>query len=70
MKGEKLSDEIVLQELAAFENFGKELGWQIFALQEQSERCFVERGVLKNREQPIGRDFVDEAHEFVTGSGL
>src|SRR6266403_562882 len=25
MKGEKLSDQIVLQEMAAFENFGKEI---------------------------------------------
>jgi len=70
MKGEKLSDEIFLQEMAAFENFGKEIGRQIFAVQEQSERGFVKRGILKNREQLVGRNFVNKAHEFVTGSGL
>jgi hypothetical protein len=70
MKGEKLSDEIFLQEMAAFENFGKEIGWQIFAVQEQSERLLIERGIIENREQLVGRGFVNEAHEFVTGSGL
>lgn len=70
MKGEKFFNEIVLEEMAALENFDQKFGGKVFALQEKSERGFVERWIIEDGKELGWRNLMNETHEIIARGGL
>ena len=69
MKKERALDSIGFQPRFAQANFFEKFGGQIFASQEKTQGCVVERGILEERQQHRGIGMIDQCGEFVAGGG-
>jgi hypothetical protein len=69
MKKERALDGIGFQPRFARANFFEKFGGQIFASQEKTQGCVVERGILEERQQHRGIGMIDQCDEFVAGGG-
>lgn len=69
MKGERAFDSIIFEKVFARGNFFEDFGGEIFAVEQEAELSFVERGIVENGEQDFGGGMVEESGEVVAGGG-
>ena len=58
MEGESALDAIIFEERLAAGDFFEDFGGEIFAVEEEAELYFVERGIIEKGEEDIGRVIV------------
>src|ERR1700722_1723722 len=62
-------DAVVFEQAFADADFFEDFDREIFAIEQEAELCFVERGIVEEREQDIGRVVMNECREIVTSGG-
>ena len=69
MEGEGALDAIILEERLAAGDLFENFGGKIFAIEEQAELRFVERGIVEKGEEDVWIGMVEQDGEFVAGGG-
>ena len=69
MEGERAFDSIIFEKVFARGDFFEDFGGEIFAIEQEAELRFVERGVVENSEQDLSGGMLEESGEAVASGG-